>query len=79
MKLWPLHGHSILLGGPGLECLHPAVCCHITCQSDNFDDMISVQDMVSVHDIPRHAGTRHAGTRHAGTLDMVELIEKVSA
>ena len=56
--------HSILSGGPGFPCLHPAVYSQLTVLSILDDD---VEDMPCADDIPRDAST----------MDMISLIEEV--
>ena len=56
--------HSVLLGGPGFPCLHPAMYSHLAL-AWNED---SVQDMPCAEDIPINCTTA----------DLVSLIEEVS-
>ena len=53
--------HSMLLGGPGFPCLHPAVFHSIACTS------LDAEDFPSAEDIPRNAAT----------FDLLEIISKV--
>ena len=56
--------HSILSGGPGFSCLHPAVYSQLAVYSILDDE---VEDMPCAGDIPRDAST----------VDLISLIEEV--
>lgn len=60
--------HSILLGGPGFPCIHPAIF-YIMCSGDLFTHLsnIPTDDLPTAEDIPRDASTT----------DLLEMIRKV--
>lgn len=55
--------HSILSGGPGFACLHPAIYAQLAVHSI----LDEVEDMCCAEDIPRNAAT----------VDIISLIEEV--
>lgn len=58
--------HSILLGGPGFPCLHPAVF-HSVVHGDIESGSIVATDLLTAEDIPLNAAT----------IDLVEMIGQV--
>ena len=58
--------HSLLLGGPGFPCVHPAIF-HVMVSEDLSLGSLPPQDLPAAEDIPRNAGTT----------DDCEMIEKV--
>lgn len=58
--------HSILQGGPGFSCLHPALYRYIITQTSE-DYSCDVEELPCVEDIPRNASTE----------DLVDFIDKV--
>lgn len=58
--------HSILLGGPGFPCIHPAVF-HLMVSGDAHLTELSTVDLLTAGDIPGDAST----------IDLLEMIDKV--
>ena len=65
-KWQELLGHSVLLGGPGFPCLHPAIF-HVLASGDASLGALDPEDLPTIEDIPQDAST----------MNLIDMISKV--